>query len=132
MSDPLGLGPNSPARALVVPHDGRYAIYEILIARPDGGLAALSEALEGPPDSIEPRRLPDVVVFFNEDQQAQQVDWNVRATYLMARDLPVGGSLYGPVVLCGLHPAGGICDLPERITARRLTVALSPPTKGTP
>jgi hypothetical protein len=113
------LSPNAPARAVVIPHDGRDAIYECLIPRPDGGLAALEEAVEGVADTMEWRGLPGVVIFYNEDRQTAQLssDWNIRATHLLAKALPVGGCLYGHVILCGLQDDGGICDLPASVTA---------------
>lgn len=111
-------------RAIVIPHDGRDAIYETLIPVPDGGLAALEESVEGESESVTRRGLPGVVAFFNEDADRTNRPLNVRATILMQEGLPVGGRLCGTVVLTGGGEEGGIFDLPSEVTAAHVAVVV--------
>lgn len=105
-----------PARAIVIPEDGRDPIVTVMINRQDGGLHHLQAIVDGMVEAVPMRNRSDITAFINEEGKLQNLGRNVRATRLMRHSLHVGDYIAGHLVLTGEASDGGLVDLPAEVT----------------
>lgn len=109
-----------PVRAILVPEDGRHPVRDVRIAVLDGGLQAIGELVSGLPDEIPFPGRADVIAFICEDAKVEGQPRNNRATALLAPAMTPGDWIAGDMVLAGQQDDGGLCALPDEITAERV------------
>lgn len=110
-------------RCILIPDDGRFAIFETQIdAELDGGWSSLWERLDGEPEELLYPGRDDVVAFVAEGSE-EAGSLNNRATLLLRATLRPGGRVAGPLAVCGQNPDTGITDLPADVTVASIEAA---------